>query len=131
MKKFEIGQKVWFLEYWSKMPKCATIVSFETIEPDKVYKFERKVAKLHWDDGGTNSMLVYDLYSTKEELLITEKEKSRKRIEKFKEEINDVKDLIQFMFDNVVSTGAEEYADWDARTAVIERSKELLNIDLE
>lgn len=131
MKKFEIGQKVWFLEYWSKMPKCATIVSFETIEPDKVYKFERKVAKLHWIDGGTNSMLVDDLYSTKEELLCAEKEKSRKRIEKFKEEINDVKDLIQFMFDNVVSTGAEEYADWDARTAVIERSKELLNIDLE
>lgn len=131
MKKFEIGQKVWFLEYWSKMPKCATIVSFETIEPDKVYKFERKVAKLHWDEGGTNSMLVDNLYSTKEELLCAEKEKSRKRIEKFKEEIKDVKDLIQFMFDNVVSTGAEEYADWDARTAVIERSKELLNIDLE
>lgn len=131
MKNFEIGQKVWFLEYWSKMPKCAIIVSFETIGPDKVYKFERKVAKLHWIDGGTNSMLIDDLYSTKEELLSTEKEKSRKRIEKFKKEIKDVKDLIQFMSDNVVSTGAEEYVDWDARTAVIERSKELLNIDLE
>ena len=124
---FKIGQKVWFLEYWSQMPKCATIVSFETIKPDK----ERTVAKLHWDDGGTNSMLVEDLYSTKEELLCAEKEKSRKRIEKFKEEIKDVKDLIQFMLDNVVSTGAEEYVDWDARTAAIEREKELLNIDLE
>lgn len=131
MKNFEIGQKVWFLEYWSKMPKCATIVSFETIESDKVYKFERKVAKLHWIDGGTNSMLIDDLYSTKEELLSAEKEKSRKRIEKFKEEIKDIKDLIQFMSDNVISTCAEEYVDWDARTAVIERSKELLNIDLE
>ena len=118
-------------QYWSKMPKCATIVSFETIEPDKVYKFERKVAKLHWIDVGTNSMLVDDLYSTKEELLSAEKEKSRKRIENFKEEIKDVKDLIQFMSDNVISTCAEEYVDWDARTAVIERSKELLNIDLE
>lgn len=124
---FKIGQKVWFLEHWSQMPKCATIVSFETIKPDK----ERTVAKLHWDDGGTNSMLVEDLYSTKEELLCAEKEKSRKRIEKFKEEIKDVKDLIQFMLDNVVSTGAEEYVDWDARTAAIERAKELLNIDLE
>lgn len=76
-------------------------------------------------------MLVKDLYSTKEELLCAEKEKSRKRIEKFKEEIKDVKDLIQFMSDNVVSTGAEEYVDWNARTAVIERAKELLNIDLE
>ena len=131
MKNFEIGQKVWFSEPWSKMPKNATIVSFETIEPDKVYKFERKVAKLHWDEGGINSMLVDNLYSTKEEVLCAEKEKSRKRIEKFKEEIKDVKDLIQFMFDNVVSTGAEEYVDWDARTAVIERSKELLNIDFE
>lgn len=128
---FKIGQKVLFLEYWSQMPKSATIVSFETIKPDKVYTFERKVAKLHWDDGGTNSMLVKDLYSTKEELLCAEKEKSRKRIEKFKEEIKDVKDLIQFMSDNVVSTGAEEYVDWNARTAVIERAKELLNIDLE
>lgn len=128
---FKIGQKVWFLEYWSQMPKSATIVSFETIKSDKVYTFERKVAKLHWDDGGTNSMLVEDLYSTKEELLCAEKEKSRKRIEKFKEEIKDVKDLIQFMLDNVVSTGAEEYVDWDARTAAIERAKELLNIDLE
>lgn len=87
MKNFEIGQKVWFSEPWSKMPKSATIVSFETIEPDKVYKFERKVAKLHWDEGGINSMLVDDLYSTKEEVLCAEKEKSRKRIEKFKEEI--------------------------------------------
>lgn len=25
---FKIGQKVWFLEYWSQMPKSATIVSF-------------------------------------------------------------------------------------------------------
>ena len=131
MKNFEIGQKVWFLEPWSKMPKSATIVSFETIKPDKVYTFERKVAKLHWNDGGTNSMLVEDLYSTKEELLCAEKEKSRKRIENFKEEIKDVKDLIQFMLDNVVSTGAEEYVDCDARTAAIERAKELLNIDLE
>lgn len=96
---FKIGQKVWFLEYWSQMPKCATIVSFETIKPDK----ERTVAKLHWDDGGTNSMLVEDLYSTKEELLCAEKEKSRKRIEKFKEEIKDVKDLIQFMFDKTIT----------------------------
>ena len=32
MKNFEIGQKVWFSEPWSKMPKSATIVSFETIE---------------------------------------------------------------------------------------------------
>ena len=60
--KFEIGQKVWFLDHWSKMPKCATIVSFGTIAPDKVYPAERMYANLHWDDGGTNSMLVEDLY---------------------------------------------------------------------
>lgn len=133
MKKseFKIDQKVWFLEPWSKMPKCATIVAFGTIKPDKVYPFERKTATLHWLDGGTNTMLVEDLYSSQEELLQVESKKSRKRIEKMKEEMKDVKDLIQFMFDNVVSSGAEEYVDWDARTAVKERTKELLNIELE
>lgn len=47
-----------------------------------------------------------------------------------KKEIKDVNDLIKFMFDHVVSSGAEEYVDWDARITVIERTKELLNIEL-
>ena len=130
MKKFEIGQKVWFLEHWSKMPKCATIVSFGTIEPDKVYPFERKYATLHWVDGGTNSMFVEDLYQSREELLQVEHEKSRKNIDKMKEEIKNVTDLIRFMFENTISSESEEYIDYDARTVAIERAKELLNIDL-
>ena len=42
----------------------------------------------------------------------------------------DIESLIRFMFDNTISTGSCEYTDWEARQAVKERVKELLNIDL-
>jgi len=48
--------------------------------------------------------------------------------EYYKESIKDVNDLIKFMYDNVVSK-ADEYTNWEARDAVKERAKELLNID--
>ena len=66
----------------------------------------------------------------KEELLEINKKEESTLIANYKSEILDIESLVRFMFDNTISTGSCEYTDWEARQAVKERAKELLNIDL-
>lgn len=130
MKKFKIGDTVWFLEHWSQMPQSGIITEFGEVDSDKIHPTIRTYAKLKLNIGGSMSVLMDDLYDTKEELIEVVHQKSRKNIENMKEEIKNVTDLIKFMFENTISSGSGEYIDYDARNAAIERAKELLNIDL-
>lgn len=74
----------------------------------------------------------WDDYCRFDDIYANEKEyekKSHNIINNYKESIKDVSDLVKFMYNNRVAV-SEEYTDWEARTAVKERTKELLNIDL-
>lgn len=125
----KIGQHVWFYEIWSERPVGATIMELNVIPADKAYPKERPFANLRLDEGGSNSILLSELFSTKEKLMKDKQEKEIKRIAEIKESIKTTEDLVKFMYNHTVSS-AEEYTDWTARRAVKEIAKEMLRIEL-
>lgn len=128
-RSFGIGDHIWFNQNWVG-PSAGTITAFKTTEatPNKA---SEPYAEIHLDDGGTTGALLTDIYASQEALLDANKKATAARIAGYKAKMSDVEGLIRFMFDNNISSGACEYTDWDARQAVKERAKELLDIDLD
>ena len=122
--KFQIGDHVWFNQNWVG-PSVGTITALRTTEDGKQY------AKIHLDDGGTTGALLTNMYYTRMALLEANEKAMANHIAEYKAEMPDIEGLVRFMFDNTIATGSGEYTDWDARQAVKERAKDLLNIDLE
>lgn len=133
IKNPKIGQKVWFLEPWGQCIHSAKITALgetevSTRNPKKYPKYP--YADIQWDDGGSSSCLLKDLYASREELQKEVRKKEEKKIAEIKAKIKDANDLVQFMYDNCVAC-AEEYTDWTARRAVKEIAKEMLGLKLE
>ena len=128
-KNFAIGDHIWFNQNWVG-PSAGTITAFKKTDATRRKK-SVDYAEIHLDDGGTTGALLTDIYSSQEALLEANKKATAARIAGYKAEMPDVEGLVRFMFDNNISSGACEYTDWDARQAVKERAKELLDIDLD
>lgn len=88
--------------------------------------------KLAGLDGfyGSQHMEKENCYPTREALAQAEQEKLDTRKADILSNIRDIKDLVQYMYDNPVCPG-EEYTDWAGRAAVREAAKNMLGIDLE
>ena len=118
----EIGAEVWY-ESWDSM--CSgRVVEFD----DEKHPGRVKVEGTR-SDNGTQWVKKDDCYASEEDLADAIQEKSDKRVNEFLEQIKNVDDLVQFMFDNTVSM-AEEYTDLDARKAAQIAADNLLNQDL-
>lgn len=115
----KIGQTIWFKERWSGMPTEAKITAMYDTH-----------AATHLTHGGTMNIRFADMFATKNELMQAMRDESNRNVAKAKDSIQTVEDLVRYMYDHVVAH-AEEYTDYDARRAVRERAKELLNIDLQ
>ena len=118
LEDIKIGDTVWFVEHWSS------------------FIYSRKIKEINppfvtiSTNQGTFSSSIDKLYTSQEELLKAEKEKSEKRREKMKADINSVEDLMRFMYKNYI-TDCNDYVDYDAKAVVKEYAKEMLHIELE
>ena len=121
IKNPRVGQIAWFEEHWSGTPtKC----KIETVSERTA-----NIKALDGARGNYTNMPLDRLFTTKQELLDAMHDKSNKHVASIKASIQTVEDLVRYMYDHVVAN-AEEYTDYDARRAVRERARELLNIDL-
>lgn len=127
MYKFKVGDHVWFDQCWVGLTS-GTITSIEEIE-NRNTGTKTVFARIHADDGGDSGAKIDRLWKTKEEGIEAMRAETEAMVKRYKDSIKDVKDLVQFMYDETVSS-AEEYTNWEARWAVRERAKELLGIDL-
>lgn len=125
----KIGQKVWFLEPWSKCIHSAKITALGETEVSARDQEKYPYAEIKWDDGGDSGCLLRDLYSSREELQAELKKAEKKRIAEIKGSIKDVNGLVAFMYNHCVAS-AEEYTDWTARRVVKEIAKEMLGLEL-
>ena len=125
----KIGQKVWFLEPWSKCIHSAKITALGETEVSARDPEKYPYAEIKWDDGGDSGRLLRDLYSSREELQAELKKAEKKRIAEIKGSIKDVNGLVAFMYNHCVAS-AEEYTDWTARRVVKEIAKEMLGLEL-
>lgn len=127
---FKIGDKVWGIERgWREGIIYGEITKIETVK----YCTGKEINVI--EICGSSAMLSgsvkeEDVYMSKNDAEQAYNKEIQNRIEKYKLRINTVEDLVKFMFnENVACT--EEYTDYEARQAVIEKAKELLDIELE
>lgn len=65
---------------------------------------------------GTFAIPIYNIFKTKEDREQARIKRYNKKVQEYCEKINDIVDLVFFMFDHNVAP-AEEYTDWEAREA--------------
>lgn len=65
---------------------------------------------------GTFTVPIYDIFKTKEDRDQARIKRYNKKVQEYCEKINDITDLVFFMFGHNVAF-AEEYTDWEAREA--------------
>lgn len=81
------------------------------------------------ENGMKKQCLLSALFETQKEAIRALQNMHQEKINKYKSEIHNVEELIQFSFKHTVSL-AEEYTDWEARQAYIERTQELTGLSL-
>lgn len=129
MSDFKVGDHVWAIRRrWCEGIINGEIKKFETTTHDK-----GKSAKFVYIRNNNAMLSGYvkedDIYKSKSDAEKAYKEEIQNRIKEYKSRINTVEDLVKFMFNENVSYG-EEYTDYEARQAAIEKAKELLGIEL-
>lgn len=129
MRKFKTGDKVWGIERgWAEGIIHGEITKIETVKDH-----EGKEINII-DIRGSSAMLSgtvkeEDVYMSKNDAEQAYNTEIQNRIEEYKSRINTVEDLVKFLFnENVVYS--EEYTNYEARQAAIEKAKELLDIEL-
>ena len=65
---------------------------------------------------GTFAVPIYNIFKTKEDREQARIKRYNRKVQEYCEKINDIVDLVFFMFDHNVAP-AEEYTDWEAREA--------------
>ena len=129
MSDFKVGDHVWGIQRgW-----CEGIINGEIKKFETTTDYKDKSAKFVYIRNNYAMLSGYvkedDIYKSKSDAEKAYKEEIQNRIKEYKSRINTVEDLVKFMFNENV-TCAEEYTDYEARQAAIEKSKELLGIEL-
>lgn len=125
-KEIKPGDKVWWFDNWSNLQegKVKDIITENVRGEDVTYA---TISQGGYGGVSTGAKLE-DCYLTKEECLKAENKRFAAQVAEYKAQIKRPEDLIQFMYDNDLNS---EYQDFEARRAVAERAKELMQIDLE
>lgn len=118
IKNTKIGTKVWFNSYQSINSGTikSNVLTFKKLDVPEV-----KYVEISWDDGGSSSILLENLYETKEALINANKEKSDKIKEKYMSQINSIEDLVIFCFRHDMTS---EYANYEALAVAKDKAKE-------
>lgn len=83
----KIGQKVWFLEPWSRYIHSAKITALGETEVSARDSKKYPYADIEWDDGGNSGCLLKDLYISREELQKELRKEEKKKIAEIKSEL--------------------------------------------
>lgn len=116
----KIGNKIYFQEPWTGACTAAVIKDIKLTEDGKPY------FTVNCTDGDVGSIdcMPEECYQTKEECNIAMRAKNKKEIKEYKNSMRTIDDMLNFALNNVIAC-AEEYTDWNARQAFIERATEL------
>ena len=106
---FKPGDYVYFIDSYNNNHEGEI---FDILSPLK-YKMVFYSIKTRY---GTFTVPIYDIFKTKEDREQARIKRYNKKVQEYCEKINDITDLVFFMFNHNVAL-AEEYTDWEARKA--------------
>lgn len=121
MKTFTTGDTIFFFDHFDNFQKDI-IVRF--VCPD-----ENDTETVYLRTKRGFAVPLEQAWETEKEARAAYADDAQKQVETYKKEITSVQDLVVFLFHHCVN--GEEYTDWNARAAAIQRAKKLLDIDLE
>lgn len=119
-KKFNIEDTAYYQNGWSGLI-IQVVIEKEIYEDGSLVGY----AVHDTDIGGSIDLPIERLFPTREAAELEVKRQSDEQIKNYKSCIHDIKDLLKFALDNNLSSGAGEYFNPEARTAFLERVKEL------
>lgn len=125
IKDIKIGQKIWYQEHWSQRIVFAYVNKITTINDSENEYVAQVTGDIRDDEsiGGTVTLPLRYLFTTKDEAIAMVKQKNLKIVNKYKSEISTIADLIKFPL--IHPFGAEEYTDYEAIKAYKEKAAEL------
>lgn len=130
MKNLKVGDVVYFIDIYRHIWKGIVSELFHANTSDEEYAHITN-AKNPYDNStyGSCDIRVTNIYETLQEAENTNKRHSDIIQNEYREQIKSVEDLVKIIFNN--PCGGSEDIDWELREVVIEKAKELLNLDLE
>ena len=92
IKNPKIGDYVWFICRWTDLPTLGVITSLKVDPANEVFSYERPYAEIDWYNGrsttepgatcGNISVLLNEIYQTKQELLAAIRKEDKEKLEK-------------------------------------------------
>lgn len=130
MKNLKVGDVVYFINTYRHIWKGIVSELFHSNTSDKEYAHITN-AKSPYDDStyGSCDICTDNIYETLNDAQNANKRHSDTLQNEYREQIKSVEDLVKIMFNN--PCGGSEDIDWELREVVIEKAKELLNLNLE
>ena len=124
---FTKGEEIYFLDNYTEMVIKGKILDFYIFDEGKneAYADIKEISC-----PGRLNVKIDCIFKTEEEAINYKKEKDEKLKDKYRSQIQTIKDLALFMYFHTVAC-CEEYTDWNAREVAKEKIKELLGVDLE
>lgn len=130
MMNFKVGDNVYFIDIYRYIWKGTISEIFHASTSDEEYAHITN-AKNPYDNTkhGSCDIRISSIYETLQDAENANYKHSETAKNNYRNQINSVTDLVKIMFNN--PCGGTEDIDWELREVVIEKAKELLNIDLE
>ena len=130
MNKFKENDKVYFIDIYGYIWSGTIDDIFHANSADEDYAHLKYVKNpYNGNTFGSCDIRLINIYPTLQAAEDANHEHSEKAKNEYRKQINSVNDLVKIMFKN--PCGGSEDIDWGLREVVIEKAKELLNIDLE
>lgn len=130
MNKFKENDKVYFIDVYGYIWSGTIDAIFHAKSADEEYAHLKYVKNPYSGTAfGSCDIRLIDLYTTLQAAQDANDKHSEKAKEEYRNQIKSVNDLVKIMFKS--PCGGTENIDWELREVVIEKAKELLNIDLE
>lgn len=128
---FKIGDKAYFEESWTENIIGGKVIEVGMTDETEKHPSEQFVKiQIEGSRHDKRTQLSSKCYPTREAALAAQQNENKTICNKYRSEIQTVKDLVTFMYNNNVHNGACEYTDWNARQVAREKAAELLGIDL-
>ena len=130
MKNLKVGDVVYFISTYRHIWKGIVSELFHSNTSDKEYAHITN-AKSPYNDMtyGSCDICIDNIYETLNDAQNANRRHSDIIKNGYREQINSIEDLVKIMFNNPY--GGSEDIDWELREVVIEKAKELLNLNLE
>ena len=122
--KYSIGDIVYFIGTWTDTCHKGSVIKTGVTRSGDYY-----ATVVVLDGAEVKDLLFDDLYDSEQECEETIKLKGQLQVQVYCQQINSVRDLVNFMYTHHVSL-CEEYTDWNAREACKLRAEQRLGMKL-